>query len=308
MSGPLVFNGSCARVFPHQDYTVAWVCALSLEKAVAEAMPDEKHPSLSTNPGDGNNYILGRIFDHNVVIACLPSGVYGTTSAAKVATQIRATFESIRFSLTVGIGGGVPSAQDDIRLGDFVVSKPTRDFGGVIQFDYGKATSGGQSERTAMLLTQFLKFKQFICQDPNKFAYFGENHDQLFDFEYEHEESQSTCNICDKDNSPVVHYGLVTSGNQMEADGLMDSFPCLVIRGICDYSNSHKNKQWQPYAAAVAAAYETELISVIHESRVAETPLYTSITSFYVYQGMFQSHGQPSSGWISNRGIAPFPA
>lgn len=50
---------------------------------------------------------------------------------------------------------------------------------------------------------------------------------------------------------------------EMEAAGLMDSFPCLVIRGICDYADSHKNKKWQPYAAATAAAYMKELLSVI---------------------------------------------
>jgi nucleoside phosphorylase len=43
----------------------------------------------------------------------------------------------------------------------------------------------------------------------------------------------------------------------------MDSFPCLVIRGICDYADSHKNKIWQPYAAATAAAYAKELLLVI---------------------------------------------
>ena len=42
---------------------------------------------------------------------------------------------------------------------------------------------------------------------------------------------------------------------KMEAAGLMDDFPCLVVRGICDYADSHKNKQWQGYAAATAAAY-----------------------------------------------------
>jgi hypothetical protein len=45
--------------------------------------------------------------------------------------------------------------------------------------------------------------------------------------------------------------------------GLMDSFPCLVIRGICDYADSHKNKVWQPYAAATAASYAKELLLVI---------------------------------------------
>lgn len=52
----------------------------------------------------------------------------------------------------------------------------------------------------------------------------------------------------------------------------MDSFPCLVIRGICDYADSHKNKIWQPYAAAVAAAYAKELLLVIPAQRVTDLP------------------------------------
>jgi hypothetical protein len=55
----------------------------------------------------------------------------------------------------------------------------------------------------------------------------------------------------------------------MEAAGLMNSFPCLVVRGICDYADSHKNKRWQPYAAATAAAYAKELLLVIPAAEVA---------------------------------------
>lgn len=83
------------------------------------------------------------------------------------------------------------------------------------------------------------------------------------------------------DDNPAIHYGLVASANQlmkdalirdrlatemgvlcfeMEAAGLMNDFPCLVIRGICDYSDSHKNKEWQGYAAMVAAAYAKDLL------------------------------------------------
>ena len=49
----------------------------------------------------------------------------------------------------------------------------------------------------------------------------------------------------------------------------MDLFPCLVIRGISDYADSHKNKIWQPYAAATAAAYAKELLLVIPGQAVA---------------------------------------
>lgn len=41
---------------------------------------------------------------------------------------------------------------------------------------------------------------------------------------------------------------------EMEASGIWDSLPCLVIKGVCDYADSHKNKDWQHYAAATAAA------------------------------------------------------
>jgi nucleoside phosphorylase len=58
---------------------------------------------------------------------------------------------------------------------------------------------------------------------------------------------------------------------EMEAAGLMNSFPCLVIRGICDYADSHKNKRWQPYAAAVAAEYAKESLSVIPPAEVTKS-------------------------------------
>lgn len=47
----------------------------------------------------------------------------------------------------------------------------------------------------------------------------------------------------------------------MEAAGLVGEFPCLVIRGICDYADSHKPQRWQPYAAATAAAFAKEFLS-----------------------------------------------
>ncbi|KAK2036858.1 hypothetical protein LZ31DRAFT_571148 [Colletotrichum somersetense] len=122
--------------------------------------------------------------------------------------------------------------------------------------------------------------------------------DQLFAATYEHEASAPDCNKCDQSKltlrrrrlseDPSIHYGVIASGNQvmrsgtvrdnvarqldavcfeMEAAGLMDILPCLPIRGICDYSDSHKNKEWQRYAAATAAAYATELLALLPNAR-----------------------------------------
>lgn len=55
---------------------------------------------------------------------------------------------------------------------------------------------------------------------------------------------------------------------EMEAAGLMNHFPCLVIRGICDYADSHKNDEWQGYAAMSAAAYAKDLLCRIAPQQV----------------------------------------
>jgi nucleoside phosphorylase len=122
----------------HGDYTVGWICALPSEMAAARAMLDEHHNSLQQNSRDHNTYTLGRIGRHNVVLACLPTGVIGTLSAARVANRMLQTFEGIRFGLVVGIESGAPSERTDIRLGDIIIGKPTGQSGGVIQYDFGK--------------------------------------------------------------------------------------------------------------------------------------------------------------------------
>ncbi|KAF5024639.1 hypothetical protein F66182_3261 [Fusarium sp. NRRL 66182] len=131
----------------------------------------------------------------------------------------------------------------------------------------------------------------------------GKLQDHLFDSTYDHTDSTAGCDFCSSSRlirrptrpsmDPKIHHGVIASGNQvikhgrtrdrlaqelgalcfeMEAAGVMDHFPCLVVRGICDYSDSHKNKQWQKYAAATAAAYTKELLSVIPRGWAKRTP------------------------------------
>jgi nucleoside phosphorylase len=71
---------------------------------------------------DNNNYALGRVGSHNIVIVVLPDREYGTAVAATVARDMLHSFPNIRIGLMVGIGGGAPSLKHDIRLGDIVVS------------------------------------------------------------------------------------------------------------------------------------------------------------------------------------------
>lgn len=104
----------------HDHYTIAWICALYIEMAAAKSMLDEVHETPPRDANDTNSYVLGSIKKHNIVIAGLPEGQYGTINAATIAINIKRTFSGIRMALMVGIGGGVPSKKD-IRLGDVVV-------------------------------------------------------------------------------------------------------------------------------------------------------------------------------------------
>src|SRR2546421_724956 len=140
-----------ARRLRRDEYTVGWVCALPDELTAAQEMLDEEHQDLPPNGNDANIYTLGCIGEHNIVLACLPAGLIGIPSAASVAMQMKATFPAIRFGLMVGIGGGVPSKEADIRLGDIIVSQPAETFGGVIQYDFGKTVEDGRFKRTGQL-------------------------------------------------------------------------------------------------------------------------------------------------------------
>ncbi|KAL4883483.1 nucleoside phosphorylase domain-containing protein [Aspergillus karnatakaensis] len=313
----------------HDDYTIGWICALPLEMAAAKAMLDEIHEGLPVQPNDHNAYTLGKIGKHNVVIACLPTGDYGTASASTVAMQLLSSFRAIRAGLLVGIGGGIPSDEVDIRLGDVVVGVPTSrtTLGGVVQYDLGKAVRDGRFERTGalnrppqILATAVSKLQavhqmegsripSFVDEIGKKYPRMRDAYtvsylqDRLFDARYPHVKlmnfPKSTCSKCKStrlinrparsNSDPVVHYGIIASGNQvvkdshlrdrlgrglgaycveMEAAGLVNNYPCLVVRGICDYADSHKNKEWQGYAAAVAAAYGKELLLMTSDSSV----------------------------------------
>ncbi|KAG7408365.1 Ankyrin repeat domain-containing protein 50 [Fusarium oxysporum f. sp. rapae] len=316
-----------------QKYTVGWICAIATEYLAAQLFLDEEHEGPeSVSANDSNNYTLGKIGKHNVVIAVLPHGEYGISSAAGVAKDMLHSFPNVRFGLMVGIGGGAPTPERDIRLGDVVVSASGHGKGGVFQYryDFGKAVQGQEFQETGFLnqpptilraavhglLTQYKRkghqldkhINDILVENPRlekEFQRPGSSTDRLYHSSKVHPpDDQSSCaKACGDDPStlvvrsdrteyednPTIHYGLIASADklmkdaltrdalaakkgvlcfEMEAAGLMNHFPCLVIRGICDYSDSHKNKEWQGFAAMVAAAYAKDLLCRIAPNRV----------------------------------------
>jgi hypothetical protein len=133
----------------------------------------------------------------------------------------------------------------------------------------------------------------------------GNSQDRLYTPDYNYIKTGIPCTDCgcdpgrlihraQRDNgkeSPyvVVHSGTIATGDMIikdapsrdrlahefgaicfetEAAGVLYDFPCLVIRGISDYCDSHKDRQWHNYAAATAAAYARALLEQVPYQRV----------------------------------------
>jgi len=308
-----------SNIVQPEEISIGIICPLPIEVAAMIQMLDDRY-STEQFPPDPNLYHLGRISKHNIVIAGLPDGLTGIASAATVAERLWVTFRLVKALLLVGIGGGVPTTKNDMRLGDVVVSRPDGKYGGVVQYDFGKSLSEGQFENTGALsspprevlltlaamkanhlvngprLPDYLLYLEASQSNPH-LKYPGAENDLLFEANYDHA-GGSDCTSCDKARQirrkprkakgPVIHYGTIASANQlmrdskkrdlynkdfdgrilcfeMEAAGIMNSIPCLVIRGISDYADSHKREDhaWHGYAAAAAAAFAKEFINTM---------------------------------------------
>ncbi|TKX22160.1 hypothetical protein C1H76_5636 [Elsinoe australis] len=140
-----------ANLPSREDFQIGWVCALPVEAAAAKQMLDE-HLELEVDQeaSDSNHYTYGRIGRHIIAITRLP-GRYGISPATEVATNMARTFPNLRVILMVGLGGGIPSPEHDIRLGDVVIGVPTGRSSGVEQYDLGKHIADGSFQRTGCL-------------------------------------------------------------------------------------------------------------------------------------------------------------
>jgi nucleoside phosphorylase len=315
----------------------------------------DAHHGIPEQEGDGdhNCYFLGEVGGHNVVIAFLPKKTLGSVSVSAAAVHMQHTFKHIRVVLLVGVGSGAPSASDDIRLGDVVVSEPMGSTGGVIRFERNSAgamssmpsepagvgntdsgaiffPSGGLDPPPMVLLTAMSglraehemvdsKMGEYLARAAKRYPKLraklvpptgkatAATADRLYEAGYTHVGPRDAgCDSCDvrklvprldderpPDGGPAVHYGVIASGEcdlrsglereqarqalgvkcfESAAAGLADNFPCLVIRGICDYADSHASNRWRSYAAATAAAYAMELLASMRPGVVQHTP------------------------------------
>ncbi|KAK2022493.1 hypothetical protein LX32DRAFT_677191 [Colletotrichum zoysiae] len=168
-----------------------------------------------------------------------------------------------------------------------------------------------------------------------RFRFPGVGNDHLYPPGYSHLLSGTACDrSCDlsqrihraeddDDTFVVVHRGTIASGElvvktaalrdtlaqqhgllcfEMEAAGALSDFPCMVIRGISDYCDSHKNDQWHGYAAAVAAAYARQLFFHMPIDEVQREPMGVIKPSITTYTLAFKLPGVTAVNHFVARG------
>ncbi|KAF3260943.1 hypothetical protein TWF217_004786 [Orbilia oligospora] len=262
----LQWNNSPPR--DRSDFEIAIICALPLEASVVGELFDRRYDDqvYGKAQGDSNAYSTGVIGNHNVVLVHMPD--MGKVAAATAAACLHSSFQNIQLALTVGICGAAPfdpQSGKDIHIGDVVISEDTP-----------RDNLPRPRPKVRAVLAK-LKTKQGLCWLQNKLSEHlkvlpqkltetapqpGAIEDELF----------ANGGV----TNPTTHFGLIASGDtvmkseedrdfiisrdgviafEMEGAGVWEKFPhSLVIKGVCDYADSHKNKKWQDYAATTAAA------------------------------------------------------
>ncbi|RFU74230.1 hypothetical protein TARUN_8020 [Trichoderma arundinaceum] len=303
--------------YTYEDYTIGWVSALPNEQAAALFMLDERHEDLPNPTNDPNAYTLGSIGKHKVVIAGLPKGRVGLMVGIGGGIPQKTRLGDVVISCPSGSEPGViqwdmGKAEHDgeFRRTGSLAPPPTALLTALGKFEADQIIS-----RNKML--SYLKCLGNIPNVPKSFLKSNSLKDNLYEPQYRHVQGED-CSHCDqrmlvqrepREGDTMIHCGLIVSGNQvvkdailrdnlykrfdesvlcieMEAAGLMNDFPCVVIRGICDYADSHKNKKWQNYAASVAAACAKAFLTVVPTNEVDKLQrLQVSITPEVIQGG-----------------------
>ncbi|KAK3682216.1 nucleoside phosphorylase domain-containing protein [Podospora appendiculata] len=283
-----------SNVLDPARYTVAWIASLEIEARAAVHLLDHRHRGRFPLAG-GDDYIFhaGDMCGHDIVIGALPAGQ----------DQVKKFFPNLWFGLLVGVAASLPRPNGDPppRYSAGLVAydlgkEATRDSFQLLRFGHVLATTevvvrsaiGSIKLEAPNDVDIFLPYYDAIKDKEHAtgtFADPGQDCDTLYEFDDDGGAREVGRPRRPDARRTRVWYGPIGSGEklmknarkrnelrdrynviglEMEAAGTMNRIPVGVIRGVCDYGDPHKNKEWQPYAAAMAAAYAKAVLMEIH--------------------------------------------
>jgi nucleoside phosphorylase len=278
---------------------LAIVAALPKEREAIEAIFGVGKPYSVEHDPHVYKLINLEIAGREYSVAVATQSDMGNARAAVTAANMLRTFEPGLFAL-VGIAGGCPDPTDPdthIRLGDVVVSTS------VIEYDHVKRNADGSLDArdypqrvgfvwiqaANALKSEVTGFSQdWLKDDAGGLAKMDtQRPDPAADVLHDHAgiEVDHPADKRRKNGSPIVHTGVIASGDtllkdpvlrdflrdkykaravEMEAIGFRDAGwahnkETIVVRGIVDYCDMYKSNAWH-LSSAVAAAAVTKLL------------------------------------------------
>ncbi|KAH8680260.1 hypothetical protein BGZ61DRAFT_551033 [Ilyonectria robusta] len=136
-----------------QKYKIAWICPIHIAYAAAKELLDEKHAGSELPPRNCDvDYTLGKMGAHYVVLVLWPRRPLSSQYLEFEAERLLSIFPNIEMKLIVGVAGGTPSPQRDMRLGDVVVNTMSSASNGLFCYDFDETV------RARRFVTKELKY------------------------------------------------------------------------------------------------------------------------------------------------------
>lgn len=277
-----------ARPRSRDGFTIAVLCALPREANAVMALLDEEWEDAAQKYGksanDDNSYTFGLLGGKPIVLAYASMG---KVAAANVSKDLTTSFSNISLLLVVGVCGGAPKNPEtnvEVQLGDIIISTQ------VIQGDFGRVYERGFERKTEIedtlgrasreirgFVTKLstLHAETRITKRTNEYLINTFRHTVYrkrfhcpAKVEEELSKQQSLQHV-------ALHFGRIMSTDsviksapyrddailreravafEMESAGTWENAPTLLLKGVCDYADSSKNKDWQDFAALSAAS------------------------------------------------------
>ncbi|KAJ6153608.1 purine and uridine phosphorylase [Penicillium chermesinum] len=322
-------------LFSTSDYNIAWICPTRLVYTAARTFLDQaQDPSGHLVSLNTAFHTLGSIGKRRILIATCRDQEYdevGSPLSSDVISDVLLHYDNICIFMIIGLGSGLPTPKNDIRLGDIVVAvgpEEHLDFatpmpqsetqaglqliGGWLNDSHVEHLDDNTRLRTDLMdLSRSYNHEgcplgnmvnQVLANRPRMRRRYGRPDpvtDRLHKSDTQHPqeiEKSTSLDMADQNTSslvsppertgdndkPSIHFGTIASSRDIiKSTTVRDKLasergilcietehtevphytPCLSIRGICDYADSHKTKDWQGYAAMVACAYAKEALS-----------------------------------------------
>ncbi|KAK1997817.1 hypothetical protein LX36DRAFT_681500 [Colletotrichum falcatum] len=285
-----------------EDIKIALLYALTLEANAVRELFDEycridgSMWSRMESPRDTNAYSFGVIGGHPAVIVHMPG--MGKGYGAMVATHPRNSLPGLGLALVVRICGGVPFYEKEMwypekfetrESSESVIGRPPPDLRSLINKLKGRRDRSWMHDMTGRRL-QTLRTYWYKHNDTSGCDTCCMSDGGICDAALSSTSSELHCDkgklrrvsVCvalsSSSSSSSVAPTVMKSGEdrdkiarekgvialEMEGAGVWNMLPCLVIKAVCDYADSYKNKKWQNYAAATAAAYTKAFLEQWH--------------------------------------------